>query len=88
MFTKTPKNKMTWGQFEAERKLPKNHFLIRINELIDFSPMEKALRELTQRTRAGQLILLWFCSRYACFRGSTTSLMSRLWSRSDTTSFS
>ncbi len=46
MFTRTPENKLTWGQFEAERRLPKNHFLIRINELIDFSPIEKALREL------------------------------------------
>jgi len=46
MFTRTPKGKMTWGQFEAERRLPKDHFLMRINELIDFSPIEKALSEL------------------------------------------
>jgi len=46
MFTRTPEDKLTWGQFEAERKLPKDHFLMRINELIDFSPIEKALREL------------------------------------------
>lgn len=46
MFRKTPKNNTTWGQWEAERRLPKDHFLMRINELIDFSPIEKALREL------------------------------------------
>jgi len=46
MFRRTPKDKMTWGQFEAERRLPNDHFLMRINELIDFSPIEKALSEL------------------------------------------
>ncbi|MEO0181778.1 MAG: hypothetical protein ABIN54_10795 [candidate division WOR-3 bacterium] len=43
MFTKYQKEKMTWGQFEAERRLPEDHFLMRINALIDFSPIEKAL---------------------------------------------
>lgn len=46
MFTKTPKHKLTWGQFEAERRLPEEHFLMRMNELIDFSPIEKALSKL------------------------------------------
>jgi len=46
MFTRAPRNKMTWGQFEAERRLPKDHFLMRIVELIDFSPIERALSEL------------------------------------------
>lgn len=45
MFTKHQKGKMTWGQFEAERRVPEDHFLMRINKLIDFSSIEKALRE-------------------------------------------
>ena len=78
MFTRTPKNKLTWDQFEAERKLPEDHFLMRINELIDFSPIEKALSELySDGTGRPAYPPLWFSSRYASSRGSTTSLMSR-----------
>ena len=65
MFTRTPKDKLTWGQFEAERKLPKDHFLMRINELIDFSPIEKALSELysdgTGRPAYPPLVLFKIC---------------------------
>ena len=46
MFTGTPKGRITWGQFEAERRVPEDHFLMRINELIDLSPIEKALWEV------------------------------------------
>ena len=46
MFTKANQSKKTWGQFEAERRVPEDHFLMRINQLIDFSPIEKALEGL------------------------------------------
>lgn len=46
MFTKSSKHKLTWGQADADRRLPEGRFLMRINKLIDFSPIEKALKEL------------------------------------------
>ncbi|MEO0257587.1 MAG: IS5 family transposase [candidate division WOR-3 bacterium] len=65
MFTKYQKEKMTWGQFEAERRLPEDHFLMRINALIDFSPIEKALSQLysdrTGRPSYPPLVLLKIC---------------------------
>lgn len=65
MFTKNEKGKMTWGQFEAERRVPKDHFLMRINELIDFSPIEKALSQVyserTGRPSYPPLVLLKIC---------------------------